>query len=270
MRKSLDVVDAPPRAPQGVVVYDGPSAINGEHVVAVATNIRRGSRNGKTGAVVQVYVIPADVDPVTAVFSGADESVCGDCLHRYKGGAGSCYVNPVQGPLGVYKAFQSGSYPELEPREAAELVEGRVVRLGAYGDPAAVPFDVWDTLLSCASGWSGYTHQWRRAHAQPLKDFCMASCETKGQRRAAQEKGWRTYRIRHDADDPLDQGEFECPASEEHGFRLTCEECGACCGGDANRASPAIIAHGPHWKVVRLRELIRRMNAKEKYRNVWS
>ena len=40
-----------------------------------------------------------------------------------------------------------------------------MVRLGTYGDPAAVPSYVWESLLSRAKGWTGYRHQAKQSEA---------------------------------------------------------------------------------------------------------
>lgn len=267
MKLSLPVLEEA-KSPNGVLLYDGPSQINGKPIVAIATGlIGRGSKNIKTGKMVQCYIIPKDQDPVTSVFkSGDDESVCGDCIHRYKdGGAGSCYVNVAQGPIAIYRAYKRGIYPLA----GKGVVSDRLVRLGAYGDPSAVPIQVWDDLLVNASGWTGYTHQWKKVFAQPLKKYCMASCESIAQARRARKMGWRTFRIRRDEQDSLLPNEFECPAGAEQGKRLTCEECLACSGGAASKASPAIIVHGPIWKTVRLKQVMDRMSQKKKFRGIF-
>lgn len=262
MKLELNVV----KVPQGVIIYRGPSMINGKPIVVVATSIASGSKNGKTGAMVQVFILADNIKPHEAVFGGKDEAVCGDCPHRYVNGAGSCYVNPLHGPSGVYRAIVNNSYPTQTPEQASELVANRVVRLGAYGDPAAVPLTVWDALLTKASGWTGYTHQWKKSIAKGLNRYCMASVETERQQRFANKKGWRTFRIREDENDTLLKNEIMCPASEEAGKRKTCEECGACSGGNVKKASVAIIAHGPTWKKSRLVKMIKALKQKKRLR----
>lgn len=254
------------KQPQGVIIYRGPSMLNQKPIVVVATGLARGSKNGKTGEMVQVFILADNVKPHEAVFNGQDAAICGDCPHRYVDGAGTCYVNPVHGPDGVMRAVVAGSYQQVAPEQAADMLEGRYVRLGAYGDPAAVPLCVWDALLVKASGWTGYTHQWRKAIARGLNRYCMASVETPRQQRHAIRKGWRTFRIREDAADELLAGEIKCPASEEAGKRLTCEECGSCSGGAPPKASVAIIAHGTNWKRVRLARMIRALKQKKRLR----
>lgn len=264
MRKSLTVIDNS----QGVVIYRGPSVINGKSIVVVVTGLQVNSGNVKTGTMVQVYIIRDRMNPYEALRTGEDEAICGDCPHRRVNGAGTCYVNPVHGPAPVYRAFQRGMYSYCSPEAAALLVAGRMIRLGAYGDPAAVPIAVWDAFLTTAGGWTGYTHQWRRSYAQGLKRYCMASVETERSANYAHRKGWRTFRIREDENDELLAGEIVCPASNEAGKRLTCQECKACSGGSSKKASVAIIAHGTNWKRLRLGKVVRALKQKKRLRYV--
>jgi hypothetical protein len=175
---------------------------------------------------------------------------------------GTCYVNVTQAPQAVYKAVLQGTYPRFKPRKHLRLFRGRVVRLGSYGDPAAVPLAVWERVCAVAQHWTGYTHQWRTCD-RGYRRFLMASVETAGQRLQAMEKGYRTFRVRL-ASQPLEPGEFECPASEEAGKRLTCAECRACSGAKSggHNATPAVIFHGPHiagnWRLRRFEDAMQR------------
>jgi hypothetical protein len=139
--------------------------------------LRQASSNGKTGSMVQSYILRADRAPLAALQDGSDESVCGDCIHQVNG-AGSCYVNVAQGPMAVYDAFTRGVYPVATPEEAAELCAGLLVRLGSYGDPMAAPACVWQAILTRAAGHTGYAHQWRRARAVAYRRFLMASVDS--------------------------------------------------------------------------------------------
>lgn len=248
----------------GAVIYQGPSRLDGQPIVAVVTGLRDRSDNPKTGDMLQTYVLRADVPPLDAVESGADASVCGDCVHRKVNGAGSCYVNVGQGPRAVYAAYSEDSYPTLDP---VGLGAGRIVRLGTYGDPVAVPIEVWDGLLTGSLGHSGYTHQWKYAIAREYRRLLMASVETEAQMRFARRKGWRTFRVKN-ADEPALRGEAVCPASEEAGRRKTCQECLACDGareGD-RRVGIVIAVHGLAWKVSRYGEYRRRKAQRRRYR----
>ena len=65
--------------PTGFVVYQGPSLLDGAPIVAIATV---SSRNVKTGPMVSLWIMRSDVDPVAALHTGDDVSICGLCPHR--------------------------------------------------------------------------------------------------------------------------------------------------------------------------------------------
>ena len=229
------------KKPSGFVIYRGPSLINGAPIVAVA--ITGGSTNSKTGNMVQTYILAdTGLSPVETAKRLLDVAVCGDCKHR-TGTGGSCYVNLGQGARAVYDGFLRGIYLK-DTREAAWQSRGRMVRLGTYGYPAAVPAAVWRELLTFAEGSTGYTHQWRNALGLAVREFCMASADTPAERDLARSLGFRTFRVRT-AEQPIMSGEFSCPAAAESGKRTTCADCGACSGGVASRkADPVIVVHG--------------------------
>jgi hypothetical protein len=236
------------KEPNGIVLYHGPSMLDGKPIIVIATGLRVGSTNGKTGKMVQIWIMPADVSPVDAIHSGVDATVCGDCRHRGvvidgRNVGRSCYVNVWQAPRNVWDSWHRKKlYPTITPQEAAELFRNREVRLGAYGDPAAVPILLWDIWLMHVAMLNGYTHQWRRF--PQLKRYCMASCDSGEERIEAVRAGWRTFRVRG-TDDPLMKGEFNCPMSKEAGYKLPCIDCKSCGGLSAkNKASPTIIVHG--------------------------
>jgi hypothetical protein len=244
----------------GYILYQGPSMIDGAPIVAIATGYGSGSENSKTGAMVQTWILREDMLPTDAVKTGADASVCGACPHRGVEGRGrTCYVNVGQGPRSVWGAFHRGRYGSELPDG---INRGRIVRLGSYGDPAAVPVEVWDRFTSGALAWTGYTHQWRTS-GPALQRYCMASCDTVEDRDAAKAAGWRTFRVSLPScgDAVKLAGEAVCPASKEAGAKLQCAACKAC-GGTATgrRGDITIQAHGGFGVMANLRALHARLS----------
>jgi hypothetical protein len=234
---------AAPKAkkPAGYIIYRGASMLDGAPIVVVAlTN----STNVKTGNMVQTYILVDNGrSPVDNARELLDSSICGDCKHR-RGLGGACYVNLGQGARAVAAAIVAGNYP-ADILAAQNAAAGRMVRLGTYGDPAAVPANIWRTLLAKAGGHTGYSHQWQSGKAgADIMALCMASADNAAERAAAKAAGYRTFRVRA-ANEAMAAGEFICPASEEAGRRKLCGECGACDGGiNSRRADPVIIVHG--------------------------
>lgn len=227
----------------GIVLWQGASLLDGSPIVVVATGLKRSSSNVKTGGMVQTYILRQDISPVEAIKTGADSSICGDCPHRGNGtGKGrTCYVQVGQGPLGVWRAWKRGTYPVAEC--IASVGARRVVRLGTYGDPAAVPVEVWERLTRDCVAHTGYTHQWRKVPA--LRALLMASADSVADATEAHKAGWRTFRVAMPCDAPRLSGEAICPASAEAGKKLTCAQCTACHGAAKGRRGSIVIqAHG--------------------------
>lgn len=226
-----------------MILYEGPSLLDGKQIVAIAT---AGSRNTKTGPMIQTWILAADSEPHTAQKSGADDSVCGDCPARPSLG-GDCYVLTMNAPLSVYRAWQRGKYsgPRAGAKVSRAIAAGAGVRLGAYGDPSAVPPSVWRALIAPTATHTGYTHQWQGIGAA-MRDVLMASADTAAEARHLHTRGWRTFRVLRGTEAPL-AGEIQCPAD----LRGTqCAACGLCNGskpGDTRR-SIYIAAHGARSK----------------------
>jgi hypothetical protein len=232
--------------PNGMVIWEGSSKLNGAPIAAILTGLSNPSANTKTGDMLQLWILSQGIAPVEAVKTGADAAICGDCPHR----AGSCYVNVGQAPQGIWKAYRRGAYGPLRADRLQVAMQGRMVRLGAYGDPAAVPVPYLAMLADMSAGWTGYTHQWRLA-PEALKRFAMASCDSPEDYAEAKAHGWRTFRTRLESE-PMLEGEIICPASDEGGSLVQCAKCGLCsgiAGKGARGKSIAIIAHGAAPKV---------------------
>lgn len=232
----------------GYILWEGASLLDGAPIVVIATGFASRSTNRKTGGMVQTYILRRDIDPVSAVQSGDDASICGDCPHRgtsdgQRNSGRTCYVNVGQGALAVYRAYKRNAYPLWD----GYGVNGRMVRLGTYGDPAAAPAHVWEAITRDASGHTGYTHQWRDPNAAHLRSLCMASADSPADAALAQSMGWRTFRVGMWGEVERDRAglnESLCPASEQAGKKLTCETCLACDGASGKRGSIFIPAHG--------------------------
>jgi hypothetical protein len=212
----------------GKIIYDGPSLINGQPIVAIATV---SLANRKVGHNLATYILARDVSPVEAVKSREDVSICGNCPHRGTSmKSRSCYVLVFQSPLMVWNAYKRGTYGD-RVTDPSKLPRDFMVRLGAYGDPAAVPRGVWDRLLEGnPHGWTGYTHS---PGVQDIRDLVQASADTPEQALALQADGWKTFRVRGKGEPRL-LAEVQCPASEESGKATTCSMCLLCNGRQKN------------------------------------
>lgn len=229
----------------GVIVY------HARGIVVILTGLTKKSANDKTGAMLQTWILRDDVDPWTACKTGQDSAICFDCPHRgyvengkLKGR--TCYVRVYQAPKSVYQAFKRGKYRKVGLSEASRLCRDRKVRIGSYGDPYAVPVQVWKMLTKHAAGWTGYTHQATRAH-KSLSRYCMASADTLDESKSLQDKGWRTFRVADPKEWKRARGEVLCPASKEAGSKTSCTNCNLCKGcpqGAEGIKSVVIPAHG--------------------------
>lgn len=236
---------------QSSIIYRGPSLLDGKPIVVVAVI---SDRNRKTGDMLQTYILVDGAHPFDANKSGADYSICGNCPHR--GVAHNqpdkklalkrtCYVNLGQGVLIVWKALQKGFYPQISGHEAiAALGAGRMVRVGTYGDGAAVPAYVWESLLSRAKGHTAYSHQSGVPCSSFSAEIFMQSADTLSEAQEAWGKGRRTFRVVASVADIVKGREILCPASEEAGKRTTCAACGLCAGASIKAKSIAIPVHG--------------------------
>jgi hypothetical protein len=208
-----------------VVVYTGPSQINNDNIFMAVTGLAS-STNRKTGAMLQTYIMLQDDDPMTAVRIGTDVGICAGCKHRtdraYYRATNvvhrTCYVNIGQGPRSIYKCFSSTGYRVLKTfAELTALGEGKVIRVGTYGDPVAVPLDIWTALLSKSNGHTGYTHQWKNPHFADYRRFCQASVDNEAEALLAANMGWGYFRVAAATGWNLTSNEQLCPASAAAG-----------------------------------------------------
>jgi hypothetical protein len=229
----------------GYIAYEGPSVIDGRPIVVIVNKLQ-GSANAKTGAdLVQTFIIRADVAPTDALKTGADVSICGQCVHRpilaRDNGQAPCYVNVGRSVRSVFEAYKRGRYEKATPDQLRAILSGRKVRLGTYGDPAAAPVGMWQTITADAAGVVGYSHQWQSAdfdHAA-WAPLVMASADNIDEAAQANLFGMRVFRVSVGVDKQT--GETTCPASAEGGRKATCDTC-MLCGGTRKAARDIVIA----------------------------
>lgn len=241
----------------GVVLWQGPSWYDGSNIVAIAT---WKSLNGKTGNMVQIWILNADLSPTTAAKRGYDAASCGGCafrpfiqrlarrprasqalkaLLRSK----SCYVNLGKAPNGIFRAYKRGRYPLWNGD--LSLFHGRSTRFGAYGDPAFLPVSLVAGIAAASKSHTGYTHQWRDIRSSWARRFFMASCDSAQDVADATDMAWRWFYAKP-KDAPVPAGSVVCPASNEAGSRTQCIDCTLCDGVQYDldrRKSITINAH---------------------------
>lgn len=203
------------------------SLFNGQPIKSVLAGITAPSQNRKTGPVIQQYILnDSDTLPYNYDRNQA-ESVCGDCpLHPTANGG--CYVLRFKGAAAVAKS--------TPPKLNLYHLSGRVLRLGAEGDPTAIPFDEYEQLFKEVRVVLGYTHQWRNCDPR-WKPYLKASVESEAAAKEAQELGWSTFRIRAtEAGQPM-KGEAVCRYESN---RETCLECKLC----SKSVNIVVTAHG--------------------------
>lgn len=233
------------KKPLGYIAYEGPSVIDGRPIVVIVNKLA-GSANAKTGAdLAQTFIIRADVAPTDALKTGADVSICGQCVHRpilaRDNGQAPCYVNVGRSVRSVFEAYRRGRYAHATPAQLRAVLAGRKVRLGTYGDPAAAPVGIWQEITADAAGVVGYSHQWQSAdfdHAA-WAPLVMASADSIDEAAQANLYGMRVFRVSVGVDKQT--GETTCPASAEGGRKATCDTC-MLCGGTRKAARDIVIA----------------------------
>lgn len=233
-----------------MILYEGPSLLDPTTpIVVIATE----DENPKTGRMLFTWILRQDRPPEVAAYDGSDAAICGDCPFRARGQGvfetpphivypkhtRTCYVrlSHAEGadealpPSEVWRKWKAGEFDFTNKRNSFWDHSGEgwnyrgplPVRIGSYGDPAAVPTRVWAELVRYAKNWTGYTHMWK---PQPcgdcdgrgytlfpcescrqsgydlmgppdpdLKRYCMASVDTPEERAEAQALGWRTFMV---------------------------------------------------------------------------
>jgi len=236
------------KIPRGFTLSRFNSPLDNQPCVAILT---LESTNRKTGNMCQVWIMREDINPIEAVDTGGDYSICGDCRHRKNSVTKkrSCYVNLGQAPSAIWKAYHGGLYLDASANTPAvrRMLKGRAIRWGAYGDPAIIPYPVFESINSHADYHTGYTHQWKKDFALIYKKIFQASCDGLDDYLAATAHGWQTFTVL-----PVGlKNTFgiygkQCPATVDNSM-AQCITCKLCDGGKQNIF---VEAHGSGKKYV--------------------
>jgi hypothetical protein len=170
---------------------------------------------------IQTWILHRNHLPTHAVRTGSDAAVCGDCPARGRW----CYVQVGQAPNRIWQSYRHGDYPPLD----LNSFRRRAVRIGAYGDPAAVPSQIWARIASVASFCTGYTHAWRSCDPS-LKRYLMASVDSLEEYHEAKALGWRCYRVTESLSTRL-TGEAICPHERSQLQCIACRHCDGLASG---------------------------------------
>jgi hypothetical protein len=181
------------------------------------------------------------------------------CPRRHALG-GDCYVQIVHAPRSVWESWDRQGRPGTNWTEIGAILpltqdaRDHGLRLGSYGDPMAVPSEVWIDLIDALMPRSvvGYTHQWRDLGAfasntvriEWFRENVMASADSIADAEFARDLGWRVF-LATPTGTTVPAGFVQCPATRDQN-PLTCRQCGICNGtqGKATRASVYLWEHG--------------------------
>lgn len=230
---------------------------HGKNYVCIGTGFYGDSKNEKTGAMIQIATIRSDIDPVEAIKTGKDATVCFNCKLRGM----SCYVNVGQSISNIYDTYKAGKYSficdvdQLKSIDDIEtyintgkwdLFNGKKVRFGSYGDPVKIPFPIVQKIVESSDGHTGYTHQWKESLFSSYKKYFMASCDTTEDYAKAKKLGWNTFRV-------SPEWKIKLPDEKACEFSLSGKQCIDClkCSGTSSPKSEDIYVkvHGMAYKV---------------------
>ena len=172
------------------------------------------------------------------------ESVCFDCPFR---GYLKCYTHKYQQYSGFLSMLKSiaREFKNVQEIPSIHLLESRIVdlskdkyiRFGTYGEPTLLPLNLVSDMVKASKSHTGYTHQW--AKKTDYSAFFMASTHNEGQAKMASKLGFRSFI----ASNKTLENAVVCPASNEAGFKSTCEKCGLCSGQRKGTKNIQILEH---------------------------
>ena len=145
--------------PNGYILHET------DDIVVIATGFARKSDNPKTGDMIQVWILPRDMNPVR---SDQDRRRC-RCMLRLQTSRDKRQRTHVLRPSGErstrsLESLRRGMYPYLPVEDYARMFERR--KVDARFDSAHMVnrcwfrFDKMAEITRVSDGWTGYTHQW--------------------------------------------------------------------------------------------------------------
>ena len=210
-----------------------------QSVILVITNLIKPSTNDKTGDMVQTWLLDRDLLTAPKVFGAK----CTSCPMVQE-----CYVSEnTMGHKSVRKATLKAlgliegntSYQVTTLEQVLPLLRGRKLRLGAYGDPSALPIEDLRALVSASDGHTGYTHFYKEVDPA-YAEFLMASVEDLASEMLAQSLGYRTYRVlrKGESDHEVTDRSILCLESSKG---IQCADCLVCSGTSKPNAKHVYI-----------------------------
>jgi hypothetical protein len=176
-----------------VIVYEGPSHLidrSGNtpsgNIFVVLSGLRDPSTNRKTGPMIQTWILPVGEFP--SVRTAAAYRVCGDCEME-----SACYVNRIT-LSGFYQRFNQlprVDFMQLSARERDRLLGSAAIRLGAFGNPSAMPLELAEALIE-GRNHTSYDAMWRTIDPAWAR-VSMASCSSAEDAIEAWSRGWRVF-----------------------------------------------------------------------------
>ena len=224
----------------GAVIYEGWSPVMKQKIAVIISGIKGTSQNRKTGAMAQIDILLAGMHPIEAIKTGMDEAICGSCPLR----GNVCYVRVGHGPSSKWRKYNRNGYEKISPTVAGLLLKhhGTPSRLGAYADPAMVPYEVWQELLTTSgTNHTSYTHQWMEPWFDPRHlEISMASIDHENTVEKLRELHGNTPRYYRLVDDyeNLQADEIKCPSDKD---KIQCANCGLCSGQKLQAKNIVII-----------------------------
>lgn len=245
-----------------VLIYEGPSPCGHQDIIVIASGLKNGSTNDKTGNMVQIYILLRNVHPLEAIKQGLDKAICGDCPLRGNG----CYVNVAFAASMLWKTYQKGKIKKIAytlrhvvdgaPWELITLLQKKSIpiRFGAYGDPAMIPYSIVTALLDYLKGnnigHTSYTHQWMEPWFDERHlEYSMASVDHTNtvEKLRAIHPNARYYRIAQEGETQLASDEIWCPSDKNDRVdgkgsprKVVCASC-RLCSGTSKQAKNIVI-----------------------------